>query len=173
VTPPESNSRSEPADRPAESAAPSTPWAAAREFFHERQHPPSAVKDPQSANELAAARTDLAAERTMMAVDRSLMAWIRTGLSMISFGFTLYKVLEGFQASGAFGAHAHSPRAVGMFLTGLGTASILLGTIEYWQRLIELRAYQDFKTWRPSFVMALIMSATGVFLFVGIIAKLL
>jgi len=132
-----------------------------------------AIKDPKSSNELAQVRTDLASDRNMMAADRSLMAWIRTGLSMISFGFTIYKLLEGFQATGSAAAQEHSPRAIGMFLTGLGTVSILLGTVEYWQRLQELRAYQHFKIWRPSFVIALIMSATGVFLFVGIIAKLL
>jgi len=36
-----------------------------------------------------------------MAADRSLMAWVRTGLSMISFGFTVYKLLQAAQANGA------------------------------------------------------------------------
>lgn len=133
----------------------------------------TAVKPPPTSNELAAQRTDLATGRTLMAADRSLMAWIRTGLSMISFGFTIYKVLQGFQSSGAAALEAHSPRNVGLFLTGFGTVAIVMGTIEYWQRLGELRAYAPIKTWRPSFLMALIMSAAGVFLFVGIIARLL
>lgn len=126
---------------------------------------------PKNSNEMAADRTDLAASRTLMAADRSLMAWIRTGLSMISFGFTLYKILQGFQASAGADAVAHSPRAVGLFLTGLGTVSILMGTIEYWERLRELRAYGNFRTWRPSFVMAVIVSASGLFLFIGIISR--
>jgi putative membrane protein len=69
-------------------------------------------------------------------------------------------------------ARSHSPRAVGISLTGLGTVSILMGTVEYWKRLEALRAHEDFKTSRPAFVMALIMSAAGVFLFFGIISKL-
>jgi putative membrane protein len=113
-------------------------------------------------------RTSLAAKRTMMAADRSLMAWIRTGLSMISFGFTIYKLLEGFQESGATFTHASSPRNMGLFLTGLGTISLLMGTIEYWQRLKELRLLQHFRFWRPSFVIAMIMSVTGLFLFLSI-----
>jgi putative membrane protein len=62
------------------------------------------IREPPSANELAAERTDLMAQRTMMAADRSLMTWVRTGLSMINFGFTIYRILEGFQASGTVAA---------------------------------------------------------------------
>jgi putative membrane protein len=80
---------------------------------------------------LAADRTDLATGRTVMAVDRSLMAWIRTALSMISFGFTIYKILDGLQQSGGSLAHDYNPRTIGLFLTGLGTASMVAGTIEY------------------------------------------
>jgi putative membrane protein len=125
------------------------------------------------ANALAAERTHLAARRTLMAADRSLMAWIRTALSMISFGFTIYKLLQGFVASGAQLARANSPREMGLFLTGLGTIAMVMGTIEYWQTLKELRRLEHFRLWRPSFAIALIMSATGLFLFVGIIRRLL
>ena len=51
----------------------------------------------RSIQTLAEDRTDMAAARTLMAADRTLMAWIRTAPSMLSFGFTIYKVLEGFQ----------------------------------------------------------------------------
>jgi putative membrane protein len=132
--------------------------------------PPAA---PKTSNELAAERTQMAVGRTIMAADRSLMAWVRTGLSMISFGFTIYKILQGFAASEGATAAAHSPRTVGLFLTGLGTAAILMGTFEYWQRLQAARAHFPIDTWRPSFIMATIMSATGLFLFVGIISRLL
>lgn len=127
----------------------------------------------KSANELAEIRTDLAATRTLMAADRSLMAWIRTALSMISFGFTIYKLLQGFQESGVHMPHLESPRLVGLFLTALGTTSMVMGTVEYWYRLKELRAYQEVRVWRYSFVMALMMSATGLVLFLSIISKVL
>ncbi|MGE5318904.1 MAG: YidH family protein [Hyphomicrobiaceae bacterium] len=129
------------------------------------------TQQPKSANDLAEDRTDLATARTLMAMDRSLMAWIRTSLSMISFGFTIYKVLQGFQESGEVLAHGYSPRSVGLFLTGLGTISMLAGTIEYFQRLKLLREYHAVKTWRASLVMAVIMSVVGLFVFVSIIAK--
>ena len=131
------------------------------------------TKHAKNSNELAEDRTDLATGRTLMAMDRSLMAWIRTALSMISFGFTIYKVLEGFQESGAGIAHDYSPRAVGLFLTGLGTAAMVAGTVEYFERLKLLRKYHTIKTWRASLVMAMIMSVTGLFVFLSIVAKLL
>lgn len=84
----------------------------------------SAPRPPKTSDELARIRTDLAVERTLMAADRSLMAWVRTGLSMISFGFTIYKVLEAFQQQGGQLHSANAARNVGLFLTGLGTASM-------------------------------------------------
>jgi putative membrane protein len=131
------------------------------------------TQETKSANDLALERTDLATRRTLMAADRTLMAWVRTALSMISFGFTIYKVLEGFLESGASLPHASSPRNLGMFLIGLGTASMVLGTVEYWQTLKELRRFEHFSGWRPSFVIALIMSLTGSFLFVSVAARVL
>lgn len=128
---------------------------------------------PKSSNDLAVERTDLAAERTMMAADRTLMAWIRTSLSLMSFGFTIYKLLQGFQAGGAALPHSDSPRRMGLFLTGLGAAAIVMGTIEYAGVLRGLRKHHPFRLRRPSFVMALIMAAASLFLFVGILAKVL
>lgn len=124
-----------------------------------------------SSNQLASARTDLATARSTLAADRTLMAWVRTGLSLISFGFTIYKMLDGFGSGGGIIVE-HSPRSVGLFLTGLGTFTLLMGTADYWRNLHLLRAYHTIRTWRLSFVMALIMSVTGLVLFIGIIARL-
>lgn len=132
----------------------------------------AATAVPLSSNQLAGARTDMATARSVLAADRTLMAWVRTGLSMISFGFTIYKILDGFRASAEVLVE-HSPRSVGLFLTGFGTVAVVMGTVDYWHNLRLLRAYHSVRIWRPSFVMALIMSATGIFLFIGIISKLL
>jgi putative membrane protein len=135
--------------------------------------PPGVQMREKSANQLSLDRTDLATKRNIMAADRSLMAWIRTALSMISFGFTIYKLLEGFQKSGADLANASSPRNMGLFLTGMGTASMVLGTVEYWLRLRDLQGYKTFDIWRPCFIMALVMSVFGLFMFVAIISRVL
>lgn len=130
---------------------------------------------PKSANELAEDRTGLAVKRTLMAADRTLMAWLRTALSMISFGFTIYKVLQGFQgAEGYELANKVDPRVVGEFLVGLGTISMVMGTIEYWFALRDLSQMAHNRIWtRPSFIMALIISVSGLGIFISIIANLL
>jgi putative membrane protein len=92
---------------------------------------------------------------------------------MISFGFTIYKVLEGFREAGVHLSHPHSPRTIGLFLTGLGTVSMVLGTIEYWRMIVSLRDYQPVSVWRPTFLVALIMAFSGSFLFLSIIIRLL
>jgi putative membrane protein len=125
-----------------------------------------------SSNELAQERTDLALSRNLMAADRTLMAWVRTSLSLDSFGFTIYKVLVAFQQGGGELPQGHTPRNIGLFLTGLGTVAMLMGTVEYWQSLKELRKIKDFRLTRPSLLMALIMSVMGVFLFISIMTKL-
>jgi putative membrane protein len=139
-----------------------------------RETPDATTPHTPSNNELAAERTHLAASRNLMAADRSLMAWIRTALSMISFGFTIYKLLQSVEASGtARIPHFESPRIMGLFLTALGTMSMVMGTVEYWYRLKDLQHLEKFRVLRPSFVMALIMSLTGLILFGSISGRLL
>ena len=73
--------------------------------------------------------SDMGAMRTIMAADRTLMAWIRTSLSMLSFGFTIYKLLEAMASSREV-AHPDSPQQIGLFLAGMGVAAMVLGTID-------------------------------------------
>ena len=136
--------------------------------WEHRSAPAGGAQADKSPNDLAQERTDLATDRTMMAADRSLMAWIRTALSMISFGFTIYKVLQSLEATGKDLGHAGSPRTVGLFLVTMGTCAMVFGTIEYWTHLQSLRNYRDYPIWRPSFVIALLMSSVGVLLFFAI-----
>lgn len=129
----------------------------------------------KTANELAEDRTDLSIKRTLMAADRTLMAWLRTALSMISFGFTIYKLLQGFQGVEGYAlANKIDPRVVGEFLVGLGTLSMAMGTVEYWFTLKDLCRMAHAGIWsRPSFIMALVISASGLAVFISIIANLL
>lgn len=138
---------------------------AAKELAHELK----------SSNELAEDRTLLAIKRTVMGADRTLMAWLRTALSMISFGFTIYKVLEGLKG-GDVGmvAKQFEPRTVGLFLVGLGTLAMVMGTVEYWFAIKGMQPVAAVAIWkRPSFIMALIISFAGLGVFVSIIANLL
>jgi len=115
--------------------------------------------------------SDLGQIRTVLAADRTLMAWLRTSLSMLSFGFTIYKFLEAAAESGQIAA-SNSPQRVGMFLAGMGTLAMVLGTISYWTVLKDINRIEQFRLGRPVFVMALIMSLAGLALFVSITERL-
>jgi putative membrane protein len=129
-------------------------------------------RETKSSNELAVARTDLAVSRNLMAADRTLMAWVRTAMSMYSFGFTIYKILDAFQKSGGNLPRAQTPRNIGLFLSAMGTFSMALGVIEYWQALKEMHPLKVIPLVRSSLVMGLLMSGMGLLLFVGIITHL-
>ncbi|WP_225207223.1 YidH family protein [Novosphingobium huizhouense] len=115
---------------------------------------------------------DLGQTRTILAADRTLMAWIRTALSMYSFGFTIYKFLQGM-AQSATSQAAHSAQLVGLFLAGTGTVSIILGTIGYWATLKELQRIEEFRLGRPVLVLASMMSIAGVLLFFSIETRII
>lgn len=129
------------------------------------------VVSQHTSTELAQIRTDLAESRTLMAADRTLMAWFRTALSMYSFGFTIYKLLQGFQAKGGLLPQAETPRNIGLFLIGMGTFAMIMGTIEYLGTVHELRKLGPVRLTRPSLLMALLMSAMGLVLFFGIVVR--
>jgi putative membrane protein len=116
---------------------------------------------------------NLSLMNTLMAADRTLMAWIRTSLSMLSFGFTIYKILEEFQTVEKLIVRTTVPRDAGLFLTGLGTLAMVMGTIEYWETLRTLHQPRIFDRPRPSLIMALIMSISGILLFLSILVKVL
>lgn len=117
--------------------------------------------------------TNLGAMRTMMAADRTLMAWVRTSLSFLSFGFAIYKILQEFQQTGRSLPHENTPRNVALFLAAAGIVAILMGTAEYWLTLRQMQKFQYFRLTRPSLIMALLMCAAGLLLFVAIMTRLL
>ena len=108
----------------------------------------------------------LALQRTLMAASRTLMAWTRTGLSQISFGFTIYKVLDEFDKQGRLTAPYKilTPDRVGMILLALGVFSITFGIIEYRE------IYRDYgvKLKRQPMWMAGLVALLGLALLVAI-----
>lgn len=159
------------AAEPTPVAAKQTPKGPLRTLFSHWWGSHSDESPSESSNALAVERTDMAATRTLMAADRTLMAWLRTSLSLNSFGFTIYKVLQGFAQGGITLPHGDTPRVVGLFMTGMGTFAMVMGTIEYAQALRDLHAYKDFKLTRPAFIMAVLMSLMGLALFFSIFTK--
>ncbi|WP_395398086.1 DUF202 domain-containing protein [Novosphingobium sp. BL-8A] len=115
--------------------------------------------------------SDLGATRTVLAADRTLMAWIRTSLSMLSFGFTIYKFLQGLADNHQI-AKTDSPQHVGMFLAATGTAAMVLGTLSYWTTLRDVARTGEFRLGRSVLTIALLMCVAGVSLFWAIATRL-
>jgi putative membrane protein len=114
---------------------------------------------------------DLGEMRTVMAADRTLMAWVRTAMAMLSFSFTIYKFLEDFQGKRPLG-RPDLPQHIGLFLAGMGTFSIVMGTVEYWSTLKDLNRADRFALGRPVLLVAFVLSLAGVALFISIAFRL-
>jgi inner membrane protein YidH len=125
---------------------------------------------PSTSDRLAHERTDLAGNRTVMAADRTLMAWIRTAMSMISFGFTIYKFLHGFEDSGAIHLRRpNAPRDLGLFLTTLGTGALVAGMVQYVELLRKIRV-SVLRT-SVTFYVACAVVLLGLTVLIGILAR--
>jgi putative membrane protein len=125
---------------------------------------------PSVSDRLAHERTELAGDRTVMAADRTLMAWIRTALAMISFGFTIYKFLHVFAASGTVQLRRpNGPRDLGIFLAVLGTGSLVAGLVQHVQMLRQIRV-SVLRT-SVSFYVACAVVILGLTILAGIVAN--
>jgi putative membrane protein len=125
---------------------------------------------PTETSGRAKVRMDLGVSRTLMAADRTLMAWIRTGLSMVSFGFTIYKFLQ-YVKDGASRSilRAQGPRRFGIFLIGLGTASIIFGLIDYYRLAKSLEGESGRKPWSYALLVGTLTSLLGLILLLTIL----
>jgi putative membrane protein len=82
----------------------------------------------------------LAVERTILAMDRTLLAWVRTSVSLISFGFTVYKVLDAVQQANLVKfVKTHTPRNIGIFMILIGIVPLALAMFQYGRAAKRLR----------------------------------
>ena len=132
---------------------------------------------PKTSNELAAERTvladertDLAGARTLLALDRTLMAWVRTATSLISFGFTIYKIFQQLAHTTPAGVHhLLEPRGVALVLMGIGVGGLIVADIDYRRQTqaIQKRFHQYGPFMRsPASGVATIIAGLGVLGFV-------
>ena len=114
--------------------------------------------------------TDLAATRTSLAAERTLMAWIRTALSMVSFGFTIFKFLDGLHQAGTIRLRRpEAPRDIGLFLTALGTGSLIAALVQH----AALARQLGRSPWQtgPALYVAFAVVSLGLLVLFGLIAR--
>ena len=104
----------------------------------------------------------LALERTVMGADRTLLAWVRTSMSFISFGFTIYKILEAVEKSGSVKlVKSQTPRNIGIFLILSGILPLALSMYQYRRTIRHLGG-------RGSFYLNPNMVSAGAILLLGV-----
>jgi putative membrane protein len=125
--------------------------------------------------QLSEHRTSLSLTRTFMAAERTLMAWMRTSLSMISFGFTLVKVLEALETergatTGWFG-RSWSPTTLGVTLISIGTGALVVAVIQHRQILVDLGRQGLVRGWSLALTVSTFVAVLGVFAFGSLVLK--
>ena len=114
----------------------------------------------------AMSSTDLAFERTILAHERTLMAWVRTAISMISFGFTIYKIFE--EASRKPGEHQMlSPRVVGMIMISFGLLALILAQVQHTIAIRKIKKSYAVAPRSISSVISILVLLFGMVLFFG------
>lgn len=123
-----------------------------------------------ASSKLAESTTSLAIERTRLGVERTLMAWVRTTLSMISFGFTIFKFLQDLAKLESSGISDRGPRNFGLTLVGLGTAALIIATVQYRRRMREYRDHLSRKKLFPlAFFVAIAIAFLGGLVFFSMV----
>lgn len=117
----------------------------------------------------------LALDRSQLAADRTLMAWVRTALSLITFGFTVYKFLQVFvEQSKSPVPHPQAPVVIGVTLISLGTTSLVVACMQYWQYINKLNKYisdEPYKRWDFTFIVACSLGLLGLLMLGNIILR--
>lgn len=116
--------------------------------------------------------TRLAYDRTWLAYERTMQAWIRTAISLITFGFSVYKladVVEAIDREPEVRARLAGPHELGFILVAIGFVALAMAAIEYRQSISVLRAEYGQSPRSKSVIFGALIAALGIFALVSMI----
>jgi len=112
--------------------------------------------------------TLLAVDRTRLAHERTLMAWVRTATSMISFGFTIAKLVPNREATREgwlLDTHTFASIMIAVALVALAFA-----TVQNRREMAALRArYPDHVPYSNAMLVASLVAGFGILAFVAVL----
>lgn len=116
----------------------------------------------------ASESTLLAVDRTRLAHERTLMAWIRTATSMISFGFTIAKLVPQRPADGHF--RLLDTRTFSTIMIGVALLGLAFAAVQHRREMEALRAkYPGHVPVSNSMIVATLVAAFGILAFVAVL----
>lgn len=113
--------------------------------------------------------TRLAYDRTWLAYERTMQAWVRTAISLITFGFTVYRLVDIFDRNPADAQYAIGPRTFGFTLVAIGFVALAIATVEYRQSIRVLREEYGQSPRSTSVFFAGLIAALGIFAVISMI----
>jgi putative membrane protein len=111
-------------------------------------------------------------ERTRLAHERTLMAWVRTAVSLISFGFTIYKLFQ-FELKGQAVPPGRlvGPPQFALMMIAIGLVALVVATTGYRRSMRAMRAeFGHVPIWTATVVAALV-SLLGIVAFVAVMFR--
>ncbi len=117
-------------------------------------------------------QVELAKKRNYAAAERTLMAWIRTSLSLITFGFSIDRIVTAIYISSQTPVHTlRLSRLFGLSFIALGIFALLGAIYQHRQELRHLHQKNYVYTEQRSLstIVASILLGIGVFAFLGIL----
>jgi putative membrane protein len=105
--------------------------------------------------------TELAFDRTSVAYERTMMSWIRTATSLITFGFSIYKLFQPDAPARGQQNRLIGPRGFAFTLVSIGLLSLILATFEHRQNIRTLGAQYAGKQRSLTVVVAGLTSILG------------
>ncbi len=114
--------------------------------------------------------TRLAYDRTWLAYERTMQAWIRTAISLITFGFSVYKLVDIVDRDPAKARYLAGPHVFGFILVAIGVVALGTATVEYRQSIGFLRAEYGKSPRSTSVFFAALIAALGLFALVSMVA---
>ena len=106
--------------------------------------------------------TRLAYDRTWLSYERTMQSWIRTATSLITFGFSVYKLADIAAARLGGNDRVLGPHEIGLAFVCLGFIFLGVATFEYRTNIRAIRAEYGKSRRSTSVWLAAIVTLVGI-----------
>lgn len=116
--------------------------------------------------------TRLAYDRTWLSYERTMQSWVRTATSLITFGFSVYKLSDIVEATSGGRQRLLGPHEFGLILVCIGFLALAMATVEYRQNIRSVRDEYGRSPRSMSVLFAGIVALLGLFALVSMFLRM-